>query len=70
MCYAKIHGCKYCSENYPCNLPNVLCPTVNDDVDKNMCHKCRARLENALEQIEFESVVEIDLDELLGDDTK
>ena len=43
MCYEVYHHCKYCGRNYPCNLDNYMCPTINGDADRNMCDECRAK---------------------------
>jgi len=52
MCYNKIHNCKYCNTLYPCSMDDVACPTLNDDMDANMCDLCRKKLEMKLRDID------------------
>lgn len=40
MCDLMQHECIKCKVDYTCKDPNWLCPTVNDDEDRNMCPKC------------------------------
>ena len=68
MCYSKFHRCKYCSTEYPCNLPNIDCPTFNGDADANMCANCRARLEEEFSKLDEDvSLRNIDIEDLIGD---
>lgn len=39
MCRQKFHTCR-CGNEYPCNSPNWVCPTLNRDEDANMCDSC------------------------------
>lgn len=53
MCYQKLHYCKYCHHYYPCALKDFVCPSLNDDADKNMCDECREKERIAfIEQME------------------
>lgn len=36
-------------------MSNNLCPTINFDVDKNMCDSCRKALEERLRREELEN---------------
>lgn len=44
MCREKIHLCMVCGEDYECRAPNWVCPTINDDEDRNMCDKCLEKM--------------------------
>lgn len=52
MCYQISHPCSYCYDEYICDLSNKLCPTINGDVDKNLCDNCRLRLEELIDEEE------------------
>lgn len=69
MCYQKFHICHFCHSPYECELDNALCPTINHDVDMEMCDVCKKKLEDKLKDVDLEEVKidEIDFDELLGD---
>ena len=70
MCYQKFHTCRYCNNQYPCDLDNYTCPTLNHDEDMDMCLACKKRLEDKLSEIDLNEtdINEIDFDELLRDD--
>jgi len=69
MCYQKFHICHYCKSPYECDVDNALCPTINHDVDMDMCDICKAKLEEKLRQMELDEIPleTIDFDELLGE---
>lgn len=52
MCYEHYHICKYCKQIYTCDLENWICPTVNFDVDAEMCDDCRYKLEETLKEMD------------------
>lgn len=67
MCYLKVHTCKYCKVLYPCILPNLFCPTANDDVDANLCDSDRKKLEEELEKLDFDSLKDVRISDIIGD---
>jgi len=69
MCYHKIHNCKYCNTLYPCSFPDVACPTLNDDMDRNMCESCRTRLEQELLNIESDELNSLSIQDILLGET-
>jgi hypothetical protein len=54
MCYHKFHTCKYCGNEYLCDLKNWICPTINNDEDSEMCDDCRNKLEEELNRLTME----------------
>lgn len=51
MCHQKVHHCKYCHHMFFCALKDVICPSLNDDEDANMCDDCREELEEQLARL-------------------
>lgn len=52
MCYEKFHDCRFCKKHYLCDLSNFECPTVNFDLDMNICDDCRILLLENIKRIE------------------
>lgn len=69
MCYQKFHICRYCKSPYECEVDNALCPTINHDVDMDMCPVCKKKLEDKLKEIDLEEVKieDIKIEDLIGE---
>lgn len=61
MCYQKFHSCHYCDNDYPCDEDNYTCPTINHDIDMDMCPLCKDKLNDKLRDIDIEDVDLMDL---------
>lgn len=59
MCYEHYHTCQYCKKSFECRLMNKVCPTVNFDVDKNMCDGCKVLLEEFVDAVEFNNALDL-----------
>lgn len=64
MCFLKFHTCRFCGDDYGCNLTNHLCPSINGDRDKEMCVNCKDKLEKLIEKYEFD-VATISLEKIM-----
>jgi len=64
MCYLKFHKCKFCSVEYPCNLPNYVCPSINADREADMCKDCLKELEERIQKYRFDIAL-ITLEEIM-----
>ena len=43
MCYEHYHICRFCQNQYECKDKNYICPTINNDIDRNMCLPCKEK---------------------------
>lgn len=53
MCYQKFHKCRYCNDLYPCEDDNYKCPTINHDVNQDMCPSCIQKLERKIRELGY-----------------
>lgn len=67
MCHELFHRCLYCSLDYVCFEEDVLCPTINEDLNRNLCPLCNIKLEERIATTN-QTNEELDLEDLLGED--
>jgi len=64
MCHETFHICKYCKKPYKCKLQDTFCPTINEDVDRNLCNMCRVGLELKIDELD-EEVTQLTIEEIM-----
>lgn len=69
MCYESFHYCRYCNLPYKCTIESWMCPTINEDLNRNLCSSCEYELEKQLKDNFDNTDKELpDLEDLLGDE--